>query len=369
MSDERIRGITVPKWGMAMEEGTVTAWHVEEGQAVAEGDEVLDVESTKIANAIEARVPGILRRRIAEVGSTLPVGALLGVIAPRDVPDEAIDSFVAGFVVEDSGGGGAAGGPATQTVEAGGRQIRYVVHGEGGEPILLVHGFGGDMGAWMFNQDALAAGCAVYTMELPGHGGSSKDVGDGSLGVLAEAVLAVMEKTGAGHVHLVGHSLGGAVCLQVALEHPERVASLTLVAPAGLGAEINGGYIAGFIAAQRRKEMTPLAQQLFADPAIVSRRMVEDLLRSKRIDGVEAALGRIAQQQFGGDRQKVDLASRAGDLDVPVQVIWGAQDRIIPAAHANNLEGAEVHLLEGAGHMPMMEQAAAFNELVLAFAR
>lgn len=369
MSEERIRGITVPKWGMAMEEGTVTAWHVEEGQAVAEGEEVLDVESTKIANAIEARVSGVLRRRVAEVGSTLPVGALLGVIAAADVSDEEIESFVSGFVVEDGGEDGAAGGPATQSVEVDGRQIRYVVHGEGGEPILLVHGFGGDMSAWMFNQDALAADRAVFTMELPGHGGSSKDVGDGGLAVLTGAVLAVMEQTGAGHVHLVGHSLGGAVCLQVALDHPERVASLTLVAPAGLGPEINGSYIAGFVAAQRRKEMTPLAAQLFGDPSIVSRRMVEDLLRSKRIDGVEAALGCIARQQFDGDRQKLDLASRAGDLDVPVQLVWGTRDAIIPAAHAANLEGAEVHLLEGAGHMPMMEQAAAFNELVLAFAR
>ena len=369
MSDTRIRAITVPKWGMAMEEGTVTAWHVGEGQSVAEGDEVLDVESTKIANAIEARAGGVLRRQVAEVGSTLPVGALLGVIAADDVSDEEIDSFVAGYVVEAGDGEGAARGPATQTVESGGRRIRYVVHGQGGEPIVLVHGFGGDMSAWMFNQDALAADRAVYTMELPGHGGSSKDVGDGSLTMLVDAVLAVMDATGSDHVHLVGHSLGGAVCLRLALDHADRVASLTLVAPAGLGQEINGGYIAGFVAAQRRKDMTPLAGELFSDPGIVTRQMVENLLRSKRIDGVEAALGKLAAQQFDGDRQKLDLASRADELDVPVQIIWGADDRIIPVAHADNLEGAEVQRLEQAGHMPMMEKAAEFNALVLAFAR
>ena len=369
MSDTRIRAITVPKWGMAMEEGTVTAWHVGEGQTVTEGDEVLDVESTKIANAIEARGDGVLRRQVAEVGRTLPVGALLGVIASEDVSDEEIDSFVSGFVVEAGDSEGAASGPATQTVEADGRQIRYVVHGEGGEPIVLVHGFGGDMSAWMFNQDVLAADRAVYTMELPGHGGSSKDVGDGAMAVLADAVLAVIDATGSRHVHLVGHSLGGAVCLRVALDHPDRIASLTLVAPAGLGKEINGSYIAGFVAAQRRKEMTPLARVLFADPEIVSRRMVEDLLRSKRIDGVEAALGRLAARQFDGDTQKIDLAASAGDLDVPVQIIWGAEDRIIPSAHAGNLEGAVVHVIADAGHMPMMEKAAEFNGLVLAFAR
>ncbi|MBT5435017.1 MAG: acetoin dehydrogenase dihydrolipoyllysine-residue acetyltransferase subunit, partial [Rhodospirillaceae bacterium] len=111
MSDERIQAITVPKWGMAMEEGTVTGWHLEEGATVAEGDEVLDVESTKIANVIEAKGNGILRRRVAAEGTTLPVGGLLAVIASDDVSDEEIDGFVSGFVVVAVADDGGAGGP------------------------------------------------------------------------------------------------------------------------------------------------------------------------------------------------------------------------------------------------------------------
>ncbi|MFP6742875.1 MAG: acetoin dehydrogenase dihydrolipoyllysine-residue acetyltransferase subunit [Alphaproteobacteria bacterium] len=367
MSDERILAITVPKWGMSMDEGTVTCWHLEEGAAVAAGDEVLDMESTKIANAIEAKGGGILRRQVADVGATLTVGALLGVIAPGDIDDDAIETFVSGYVVEAVDAEDGVSGPATQTIMAGERAIRYVVHGEGGEPVVLVHGFGGDMNAWMFNQDALASDRAVYSLDLPGHGGSVKDVGDGSLDVLVAAVDAVMTETGAYYVHLVGHSLGGAVALQVALDKPEKIASLTLIAPAGLGRDINGGYISGFVAAQRRKDMKPLAEQLFADPSMVTRQMVEELLRSKRIDGVDAALAGIAARQFDGDRQTIDLAARAGDLDVPVQVIWGADDRIIPTGHAGNLEGAAVHVIHGAGHMPMMEKAAEVNELIRSF--
>ena len=368
MSDD-ILAITVPKWGMAMEEGTVTGWHVVEGAPVQQGDEILDVESTKIANVIEAKSGGVLRRRIAEVGSTLPVGALLGVIAPADVDDAAIEAFVSGFVVQEADAEGAASGPATQTVTVDGRDIRYVVHGEGGEPIVLIHGFGGDMNAWMFNQDALAADRAVYSLDLPGHGGSSKDVGDGDLAVLTAAVKGVVAATGAHHVHVVGHSLGGAVALQLALDLPDKIASLTLIAPAGLGREINGAYIGGFVAAQRRKDMKPLAEQLFSDPSIVTRQMVEDLLRSKRMDGVDAALANIAAKQFDGDRQVVDHASSSEELDVPVQIIWGSDDRIIPVAHAGNLEGADVHVIERAGHMPMMEKAAEVNALILAMAR
>ncbi len=364
MSDDRIYALTVPKWGMAMDEGTVTAWHVEEGGAVNRDDEVLDVESTKIANAIEAKEAGILRRQVAEIGQTLPVGGLLGVIAPDDLGDDDIAAFIEGFVVVAPDDNEGDGGPQPQTVEVNGRPIRYLVHGEGGKPVLLVHGFGGDLNAWMFNQPALADGRAVYAIDLPGHGGSTKDVGDGSVDHLGQIVLGLIDGLGLEHVHLVGHSLGGAITLTMALAAPGRFASLTLIAPAGLGPEINGGYISGFVAAERRKDMKPLVQQLFSDGSLVTRQMVEDILRSKRIDGVDAALATIATAQFDGDHQKLDLAARAGDLDVPTQIIWGADDRIIPASQARNLAGAKVTVIDDAGHMPMMEEAGEVNQLI-----
>lgn len=363
MSDDRIHALTVPKWGMAMDEGTVTAWHIDEGGLVNLGDEVLDVESTKIANAIEAKATGILRRQVAGVGQTLPVGALLGIVALQDVDDDAINTFVEGFVVvapEDEEGGGI----QPQTIDVAGQPIRYLVHGEGGEPVLLIHGFGGDLNAWMFNHEALAGDRAVYALDLPGHGGSIKDVGDGSVGTLGDVVVGLINALALERVHLVGHSFGGAVALTVALEQPAKVASLTLIAPVGLGPQINGAYITGFVAAERRKDMKPLAQQLFSDSSLVTRQMVEDILRTKRIDGVDAALAAIAAAQFNGDRQKLDLTTRAGDLDVPTQIIWGQDDHIIPSSQAHNLDGAKVTVIEGAGHMPMMEKASEINQLI-----
>ncbi len=94
----------------------------------------------------------------------LPVGALLGIIAPEGVDEAAIEEFVSGFVVQDVEGGTSR--PANPTVNADGRNIRYTVYGEEGKLIVLVHGFGGDMNAWMFNQDALAADHAVYSLDL-----------------------------------------------------------------------------------------------------------------------------------------------------------------------------------------------------------
>lgn len=92
-----IHALTVPKWGMAMEEGTLVGWKVNEGDAVKAGDEVAEIESSKIVNVLESHHAGVLRRRVAREDETLPLGALLGVIADGDVPDAEIDAFIAAF--------------------------------------------------------------------------------------------------------------------------------------------------------------------------------------------------------------------------------------------------------------------------------
>ena len=365
MSDGDIYALTMPKWGMSMDEGTVTDWHIEEGAVVEEGAEILDVESTKIANGIEAKQAGVLRRRIAAVGDTLPVGGLLGVVAEASVSDAAIDEFVGGFKVETPKDDGAEAGPATETVMVGERSIRYLASGEDDAlPVVLVHGFGGDLNTWMFNQPALAADHRVYALDLPGHGGSSKDVGDGGLAVLTDVLGGFMAALDMERAHLAGHSLGGAVVMAHARARPDSVASLSLLASAGLGPDINGGYIDGFVAAARRKDMKAVLPALFADPGLVGRQMVEDVLKAKRIDGATEALAALAAAQFPNGVQATSLTDA---LAVPVQIIWGAEDAIIPASHANNLAGAKVTIIDDAGHMPHMEAAAAVNTLMLEF--
>ncbi len=94
--------ITVPKWGIEMQEGTVADWHVTEGEYITLGDELIDVETDKIVNTMEAPCDGTLRRCLAEKGATLKVGALLGVIAPSDLNDSAIDEFIANFRPADA---------------------------------------------------------------------------------------------------------------------------------------------------------------------------------------------------------------------------------------------------------------------------
>ena len=366
-----LQAITMPKWGLAMDEGMVVDWHVEEGARLGIGDEVVDIETTKITNALESPAGGVLCRRLVAEGETVPVGALLGVIAAGAAEAAEIDAFVARFEAVFAVAA-AATEPASEPeiVEAAGWRLNYRRAGKsaGGSetaPIVLVHGFGGDLNTWLFNQPDLAETHAVYALDLPGHGRSGKDVGAGDLAALSGALGAFLDALGIGRAHLVGHSLGGAVALELALGRPEAVASLTLIASAGLGPEINGAYIDGFIAAGRRKEMKAVLQMLFADPQAVGRDMVEEVLRYKRLDGVEAALRGIAGAVFPGGRQGTVLAERLAELAQPVQVIRGREDRILPPAQAEGLPAkVAVTMIENAGHMPQMEAAAEVNRLI-----
>ncbi len=96
MSDS-IYALAIPKWGIEMENGTVTEWHSEVGDTVTKGDELVDLESDKIINTLEATASGVLRRQFAEIDDTLVVGELIGIIADEHVSDDAIDAFVAQF--------------------------------------------------------------------------------------------------------------------------------------------------------------------------------------------------------------------------------------------------------------------------------
>jgi pyruvate dehydrogenase E2 component (dihydrolipoamide acetyltransferase) len=103
-------------------------------------------------------------------------------------------------------------------------------------------------------------------------------------------------------------------------------------------------------------------EQLFADPALLSRQMTEDILKYKRLDGVGQALRALAGGAFRDGRQQALL----GTQGIAALVVWGKDDRIIPSAHAANAAGARLEILDGAGHMVQMEQAGKVNELIKA---
>jgi pyruvate dehydrogenase E2 component (dihydrolipoyllysine-residue acetyltransferase) len=369
-----IQPIVMPKWGLAMEEGVVTAWNVAEGATITKGQEIADIETSKIANVFESPIAGPLRRLVAQTGETLPVGALLAVVADKSVGDAELDAYIAKFneaLMAALAAKASEKKAEPETVEiAGGRKIRYLKLGNtDGPPIVFVHGFGGDLNNWLFNAEPLASDRAVYALDLPGHGGSIKQAGDGDVGLLVGAVREFLDSQGIERAHLAGHSMGGLVAAELALADPDRVLSLALVAPAGLGAEIDAEYIEGFVAASGRRDLKPVLQRLFADPSLVNRQMVDDVLKYKRLDGVQGSLEMLSGSLFPDGRQTRVLAAELEDgYGGPLLVIWGERDAIIPPAHAEAAPSrAETHVLPDVGHSPHMEAAGDVNRLLEGF--
>jgi pyruvate dehydrogenase E2 component (dihydrolipoamide acetyltransferase) len=359
--------LTMPKWGLSMTEGTLVRWLVEEGARVEPGMEVCDVETEKIANAIESNVSGILRRKAAQEGDVVSVSGLLGVVADATVSDTEIEAYIKDFQAtfvppspQDEGGG-----PSPQKIEITGRAVRFLKRGEGGTPVVLIHGFGGDLNTWLFNHEPLSGKREVYALDLPGHGESSKQVERGDVREFAEVVAAFMDAAQIPKAHLIGHSLGGAIAAATAISHPERVASLTLIASAGLGDGINAEYIEGFVEAKTRNELKPHLRQLFADEDLVTRQLIDDVLKYKRLDGVQETLRKVANAVFPGGKQSLVLREKLAQLSLPLLIVWGSDDRIINSSQAHGLPtNARIEIIPGRGHMVQMEAAAELNRVV-----
>jgi len=359
MSDA-IEPIKMPKWGLSMAEGTIIDWFVGEGARVEPGDDLCDIETSKMTNTLEAPAGGTIRRLVGAEGDTLPVGALIGVMAPGTISDDDITAFVdrfnAEFVPEEAGGDdGLAGFDFT----VGDLTLHLLKAGDEDSPAipaLLLHGFGGDAKGWAPTHEALAADRPVYALDLPGHGTSTKRVGD--FDFMVEAVSLVIEGLETGAVHLVGHSMGGALALGVFQADPGRVQSFSLICPAGLpGTAINQDYLSGFIAARRRKDLKPFAEMLVANPDLIGREMLEELIKYKRIDGVSDCLTALQGMLIG---LKLDPTG----LDGTALVIASRQDRIVGAPDASALGSAKLEWLDEAGHMPQLEAAERVTALI-----
>ena len=255
--------------------------------------------------------------------------------------------------------------------EVGGFRVRYADRGFGDSVVLLLHGFGGDLDNWMFNLDSLAEKHRVLALDLPGHGQSVKTNVDPSLSGMATFVRKFLDGLSVSSVHVVGHSMGGAIAMQLASDSPETVKSLGLICSAGLGPDINSDYLRGFVEAQSQQELKLVLQQLFADESLVNLQLVNDLLNYKRIDGVEATLNALSETLISAGEQTF-LTDNIVASGIPVLVIWGKQDRIIPVSHAQNYSAAggscvEVEIFDSAGHMVQMEKAYEVNRSLLNF--
>jgi pimeloyl-ACP methyl ester carboxylesterase len=234
-----------------------------------------------------------------------------------------------------------------------------------GPPLVLIHGFGADLNGWRRWLPYLPPGRGALAIDLPGHGRSPL-VEPIDIENFARALGATLAAEGVGFAHLVTHSLGAPIATTLAELEPERVGSLTLIAPAGLGPDINGAFVDGFLGARSAASLTPWIAELVVDPAALGTALAETTLRQRRDLGVGETQARVAAALLPDGAQVNSIRAALASFAGPVKVIFGLQDRIIPARHARGLPGAvATHLLPNIGHMPHLEA----RELVARLAR
>src|ERR1700686_3596249 len=155
-----ICAITMPTWGLSMEEGSIVGWRIAEGSPTVAGVELVEIETSKIANSLEAPQAGVLRRQLVGSGQTVACGELIGIIATDEVSESAIDAFIAEFPgprsVASRTGENASSDSALVLELPLGRRLRCVTSGQLGSAVVFLHGFGGDASTWLFNQRRIA---------------------------------------------------------------------------------------------------------------------------------------------------------------------------------------------------------------------
>jgi len=240
-------------------------------------------------------------------------------------------------------------------------------HEEGnGEPaIVLLHGFGSTHRAWRQVQPALARERAVLAVDLPGHGASLHHAGGDSPRAAAEAVADLIRARAGGAVHLAGHSMGGAVAMLVAMSAPELVASLTLLAPGGLGPEINHRLLARYAAAQDRGELLAVLEMMCGWNHGISAQTVDDYAAMRSLPGQAERLRAMAAAMVRDGRQGVIGRDRLERLEMPVSIAWGLQDCVLPPRQLEGLPPAfAMHIFEEAGHMLPVERPDGIVRLI-----
>lgn len=246
-----------------------------------------------------------------------------------------------------------------------GMDVHYRKTGKG-HPLVLVHGFGGNLWNWRLWQNLLQDSFQVVSLDLPGFGftGPSPDANYSTTRYI-EFLDQFLLEIGIDSFHLAGNSMGGGIAWQYALSHPEKVKKLVLVNASGYPRKSANGTITGFKILD-----LPLVNQLITKvtPRSILKQTVKDVYGNKslatedEVDFYMDILRRPGNRQALLDKRKSGRglsAAQIKNIKTPTLIIWGDQDLLIPYENAYQFEkdisSAKAIIYKGVGHMPMME--------------
>jgi pimeloyl-ACP methyl ester carboxylesterase len=287
-------------------------------------------------------------------------------------------------------------GPSVQSafVQVGRLRLHHTFAGRGEPTIVLLHGLGSSgYTEWRHNLPALARTHTVYAPDLPGFGRSDKPRVRYDLSFFTRVLEKYLAQLPARSLVVVGASLGGRIAIDLALRNPRRIARLGLVAAVGLGPpKVQFYYPLIMVPGLGESVMRTIRTLLGAAPNDLIRRLaagfspgrpgnafddryLQDLREMHRDDAFHGAylstVRSLARPR--SLKEPDDLVAALGRAGLPIQLIWGARDPLMPvhnalSAHAR-LPGSRLSVMEGVGHSPQSERPDEFNRVLESFLR
>lgn len=267
-------------------------------------------------------------------------------------------------------------------VEVDGHRVGLTVRGEG-EPLVLIHGIGRDRDDWAAILPALAERFTVYAVDVEGFGESEPWGPALTLGSMARMVRRTIEAQGETRpLRLVGNSMGGAIAMRMVADDPAAFAGLVLLSPAGFGREANTGLrlltlpVLGPLLLL--VDATPLAlalRVLLVDRAPAARALAVATSRRMRRPAIRRQYLQVIHDlgAWSGIKEgwRSEVLAGVADSGVPLLVVWGERDVVLPFAHLDSVASAvphaETHPLPGLGHMPQLEDPERTARIVTEF--
>jgi pimeloyl-ACP methyl ester carboxylesterase len=270
-------------------------------------------------------------------------------------------------------------------IEVDGIPFNYVDLGaddSGKDPVVLVHGLGGQWQNWLENIPRLAMERRVVAMDLPGFGLTPEPEDDEGITITRYGrwVNELCDRLGLEQIHLVGNSMGGYIAAEVAIQFPERVSRLVLVSAAGISsAEVLQApiWVFGRVATALASNAAARYRYLAARP--ITRHMSLALVaRHPRLmkadlayEGFFKGAGKPGFDDALRASLDYDFRDRLDDVKVPTLIVWGEKDSIIPTRDADEFErlinDSRKIVMKDCGHIPMAERPQAFNDELVEF--
>ncbi|GAC1441029.1 MAG: alpha/beta fold hydrolase [Mycobacteriales bacterium] len=275
----------------------------------------------------------------------------------------------------------------TSTLSVHGNLVHYDEAGtdSGGPVVVLVHGIASRAQQWHGVMADLGQSCHVIAPDLLGHGESAKPRGDYSLGAHACGIRDLLAALGHDRVTLVGHSLGGGVAMQFAYQFPERVERLALIDSGGLGPEVSAWLRAASLPGSElvlpvitssyvRRAGGSLGRLLSRAHVTLPPSLVEVMLSFASLADppTRSAFVHTARSVLDVAGQRVDARDRLYlAADLPLLIVWGGRDAIIPVKHAvslaEQLPAARLEVFARSGHFPHLSEPARLAAVLSSF--